>query len=116
MKRKSKYFQRTMTNRITQIEQYLQEQPEDEFLLHALAMEYKKMNRLDDAERLLKRVIDKNPKYIGSYYQLAQILQDKGCEPDALNTYEQGMKMAKQLGEWRTYNELRTAWEALMDD
>ena len=100
-------------DRLTHIRAFLEKEPNDSFLNHALAMEYIKMGRDDEAEELFKKVLSHDPEYIGSYYQLGQLLERKQHIAEAKAIYEQGMKQARLLGSQHAYNELQTAYDEL---
>lgn len=100
-------------NRIEVIKDYLKTTPEDSFLQHALALEYIKINREEDARKLFEEILVRDPDYTGSYYHLAKLLERTGEPKLALQWYEQGMEAAKRLGENHAYNELRSAYEEL---
>ena len=62
-------------DRITRIQAFLEQNPKDSFLRHALALEYIKLGQLNDAKTLFLAVLSDNPDYIGSYYHLARLLE-----------------------------------------
>ena len=53
--------------RIERIIEFLNQQPRDNFLRHALAMEYIKLGEEQKAHDLLLAVLTDSPDYIGSY-------------------------------------------------
>ncbi|MDE1191219.1 MAG: hypothetical protein PW786_03660 [Arachidicoccus sp.] len=63
--------------RIEKLLEFLNENPKDNFVRHALAMEYLKLERTDEARRLLEILLNDFPEYIGSYYQLGKIFEKK---------------------------------------
>jgi Tfp pilus assembly protein PilF len=103
-----------MTDRISTLKEYLQQNPSDNFLQHALALEYIKAGDDAEARRLFEEILTRDPGYIGSYYHLAQLLQRTGEKELAVQWYEKGMEAAKKAGEHRAYGELRSAYEELV--
>ncbi|MCU0395555.1 MAG: tetratricopeptide repeat protein [Chitinophagaceae bacterium] len=101
--------------RIDKLREYLQAQPGDSFLQHALALEYIKLGEELEARRLFENLLAQNPGYVGSYYHLAKLLERLGEKDNAIQTYEQGMKQARAAGDNHAYNELQAAWEDLTD-
>ena len=101
-------------NRIEKIQQMLQASPNDNFLRHALALEYIKINNDAAAEALFKSILAASPDYVGSYYHLAKLLERNGDTQAAVNWYEQGMQAAKNLNDMHAYNELQSAYEDLV--
>lgn len=102
-------------DRIEKLKEFLKTDPNDAFLQHALAMEY--VSRGDDqtARDLWQGILERDPTYIGSYYQLAKLLERNGEKESALSWYEKGMNAARSAGDKRTYNELQAAYEDLAD-
>src|SRR4051794_7697083 len=101
-------------NRIERIQEMLQASPNDNFLRHALALEFIKEGNDVEAEKLFKAILTQSPDYVGSYYHLAKLLERNGNTQEAITWYEQGMKTAKQLNDTHAYNELQSAYEDLM--
>ena len=101
-------------NRIERIQEILHASPEDNFLRHALALEYVKAGNDAAAETLFKTILTQSPDYIGSYYHLAKLLERNGSTQEAIRWYEQGMQAAKQANDMHTYNELQSAYEDLV--
>ena len=103
-----------MSDRIEILKEYLSKTPADNFLQHALALEYMKAGNDAEARRLFEEILARDPGYVGSYYQLAQLLQRLGEKELAVQWYEKGMEVAKKMGENRAYGELKSAWEELV--
>ncbi len=103
-----------MIDKIEKLTEYLKDSPKDNFLRHALALEYIKADNDDAAEQLFKEILNESPDYIGSYYHLAKLLEKKGETKQAIEWYEKGMAAAKQAADNHTYNELQSAYEDLV--
>ena len=65
-------------DRIKKLKEFLQTDPHDSFVKHALALEYIKTGDETSARRLLEEVLEKDPASIGSYYQLGKLLERTG--------------------------------------
>ncbi len=102
-----------MMNRINQIETLLADQPNDSFLNHALALEFIKIGNDEKAKSLFENLLAINEQYVGSYYHLGKLHERMNDEPNAINTYEKGMQIAKAQKEMHAFGELRSALEAL---
>lgn len=100
-------------DRIAKLKEFLQASPDDNFLLHALALEYAKQGDEAEARRLFERILHRDPAYIGSYYHLAKLLERTGDTPGAIEWYEKGMDAARKAGDTHALGELRSAWEEL---
>jgi Tfp pilus assembly protein PilF len=100
-------------DRIDIIKQFLEDTPDDSFLQHCLALEYAKAGDTGAARRVFEELLKKDPGYVGSYYQLGQLLEQTGLPDEAQEVYERGMEAAKAAGDRRALGELRAAYEFL---
>jgi Tfp pilus assembly protein PilF len=91
----------------------LKSSPADNFLRHALALEYIKIGNDSEAKRLFEEILTADPKYVGSYYHLAKLLERIGQNELAIQWYEKGMAAAKAAADQHSYNELQAAYEDL---
>ncbi len=101
-------------NRIEKIIEFLNQQPNDAFLRHALALEYLKIGEDIKARDLFLAILDQAPNYIGSYYHLAKCLEKLNDKAAAILWYEKGMAAAKLAKDNHAYNELQGAYEDLI--
>lgn len=99
--------------RIEKLLAYLNTSPHDSFLQHALALEYIKEGKDEDARSLFEEILQREPSYVGSYYHLAKLLERNGETAEALRCYEKGMDVATTLNNRKAYHELQAAWEEL---
>lgn len=100
--------------RIEKLKGFLAQNPADSFVQHALALEYVKQGNDAEARELFKSILERDEKYIGSYYHLGKLLERLGETQDAITCYEKGMMMAKAAGDKHAYNELQSAYEDLV--
>ena len=100
-------------DKIKKLQEYLGRQPEDTFLMHALALEYVKINDLQVAKEWFERVLMIDPGYTGTYYHLAKLLEALGAKEDAIGIYERGMEASAAAGDQHAYRELQAAYEDL---
>lgn len=101
-------------NRIERIQQMLQTSPHDNFLRHALALEWIKEGKDEEAKQLFTTILSESPDYVGSYYHLAKLLERNNETKAAIEWYERGMKAAKEAKDNHAYNELQSAYEDLI--
>lgn len=97
--------------RISKLKTFLEQNPDDSFLQHALALEYIKLGDDAAAKVLFESILSNNPGYVGSYYHLAKLLERAGETNAAVKICETGMQKAKKAGEQLAYNELRSLYE-----
>ena len=102
-------------DRIAKLQEFLSNTPHDNFLQHALALEYVKIGEEEKARDLFLAILQRDPAYVGSYYHLGKLLERTGDKEAAITWYEQGMAKARELGEQHAYNELQGAYEEAMD-
>jgi Tfp pilus assembly protein PilF len=103
-----------MIDRIEKINELLIKTPDDNFLKHALALEYIKIENDKEARKLFEEILTQDENYLGSYYHLAKLLERNNETASAISYYEKGMEVAKKANENRAYNELKTAYEDLV--
>jgi Tfp pilus assembly protein PilF len=101
-------------DRINKLHEYLKTSPNDNFLRHALALEYIKLGNDDEARTLFESILTDDSKYVGSYYHLAKLLERNGENELAIKWYEKGMAAAKEAGDQHSYNELQASYEDLV--
>jgi tetratricopeptide (TPR) repeat protein len=101
--------------RIEKLKAFLEQNPADSFVQHALALEYIKLDRDGEARLLFESVLDRDERYIGSYYHLGKLLERMGETARATGVYEKGMKMAKEAKDNHAYNELQGAYDDLVN-
>lgn len=101
-----------MTERIIQLEKMLSENPTDNFLLYAIALEKIKQGDLTSAKLFFYQLIEINPKYIATYYQLAACEIKLGNKNEAESLYKKGMAICKD-SDPHTFSELQNALQNL---
>jgi tetratricopeptide (TPR) repeat protein len=102
-------------DRIARLQEFLKASPGDNFLEHALALEYSKAGNETEARKIFETILLRDPGYIGSYYHLAKLLERAGEKALALTWYEKGITAAKAAGDNHAYSELRAAYDDLTD-
>lgn len=100
-------------DRLEKLKSFLQENPRDNFIRHAMALEYIKAGDDTQARTLFENILQEDPAYTGSYYHLAKLLERNNDPDAAVKVYEKGMEMARQAGDDLSYRELKAAWEEL---
>lgn len=98
-------------DRIEKLKEYMKTADKDSFLQHALALEYIKVGKDEEARILFNEILKREPTYIGSYYHLGKLLERVGDTPKALRVYKRGMEVADAAGDQHSYIELQAAYE-----
>ena len=101
-------------DRKEKLKEFLAQSPNDNFLKHALALEYVKEGNETAAQELFENILNTTPDYIGSYYHLAKLLERTGNAENAIKWYEKGMDAAKAAKDNHAFNELQAAYEDLI--
>lgn len=104
------------TERVEKLLAYLNASPDDNFLQHALGLEYVREGKDEEARALFENILKRDPFYIGTYYHLGKLLERRGDIDAALHCYHKGMDAAKTIDSRKAYHELETAWLELSDE
>jgi Tfp pilus assembly protein PilF len=100
-------------DRIAKLKEFLEANPNDSFVQHALALEHVKAGDDAEARKLFENILNKDENYIGSYYHLGKLLERNDERESAIKWYELGMLKAKENGDMHAFNELQAALEEL---
>ncbi len=92
---------------------YLREDPDDSFSLYALSLEYARLNHLSEAVELLEKVLDRDPDYLATYYQLGKLKEQQRDFNNASSVYAKGMEVARRQKDQKTLSELQSALDSL---
>ena len=102
-------------SRIDTIKGFLDDDPKDSFSRYALALEYVKLDRWDDAIQEFETIISNDAEYVATYYQLAKAYEHQEQRDKAEATYRTGMAVAIGAKDMHTVSELREAMNALLE-
>jgi len=102
--------------RFERIKMMLKETPGDPFLLHAAGIEQAKTGNDESALEFFQKVLESDTGYVGTYYHLAKCLERLHKPEEAAKYYHEGMKIAQQAGDMKTFNELQQALEIMEDE
>ncbi len=103
-------------SRLEKLLDFLRNEPNDEFLLYALATEYLRLNDTGKALEYYEKLINEHPDYVGTYYHLGKLYEALQRKDDAVNIYERGMKIALAKRDNHALAELRAVYEELVGD
>lgn len=104
-----------MTERIKQLEQFIEEDPSDPFNYYALALEYSNLHE-HKALSIFEQLAKEKKDYLPVYYQLAKLYAQMGRRDNAVQTFNAGITVAKNQNDTKTLRELRAALEELLND
>jgi Tfp pilus assembly protein PilF len=100
--------------RIEKLKQFLESNPLDAFIQHALALEYVKLGEEGQAEELFSAILAHDPGYTGTYYHLARLMERTNRREEALLVYQQGIEACRKSGDLHALRELQNAYEDLL--
>lgn len=102
--------------RLEQLLQFLKDEPDDPFLLYAIATEYAKTD-LSKAVFYYEKLLTGHPDYVATYYHAAKLYADLGEREKAEQTFITGIEKAKAQQESLALRELQNAYnEFLFED
>jgi predicted Zn-dependent protease len=104
-----------MSSRLDQLLVMLKEDPHDDFLRYAVAVEYAAAGFVKEAIARIESLLADKPEYLGAYYKLGQLYEETGSHDRALDVYKRGAAVAKAQGNTKTLGELNTAIMILED-
>lgn len=102
-------------NRIEKIKELQLEQPNDQFLWHALALEYMKIGDLKAAENAFLHNLTIDAMYLASYYHLGKVYEQMSDLNKAALYYNLGIDIGLKQDDRHTIHELRSALDLIED-
>lgn len=100
---------RVMPDRLDQLLTFYEEDPNDNFVRFALAQEYLKREDTDRALGLFEELVDTDPDYVGTYYHLGKLYEKLDRTDDAIQTYKDGIAVAREQRDTKNLSELQDA-------
>jgi tetratricopeptide (TPR) repeat protein len=102
-----------MNERIQKLLGFYHANSKDQFIIHALALEYKKEGDFQEAIRYFQQNIEIDENYVATYYHLGKLYESLDNEKDAIAIYEKGMQIAQSINDRHALSELRSAYDEL---
>jgi predicted Zn-dependent protease len=98
-----------VNKRLAFLEQTTRAGSADSFAWYALALEYRKEQRFDDAVAAFRSLREKDAGYLALYLMAGQTLIEAGRPGDAREWLEAGSALARARGDGKTLGELESA-------
>lgn len=98
-----------MHDRINQLLQFLEEDPNDAFTLYALALEYQKSD-VKKARATFEQLTSQHPDYLPTYYAAAHFLMESGNQQQVETLFLKGIDLAKAQNNKKALMELQSAY------
>jgi predicted Zn-dependent protease len=100
-------------DRIAMLTEILAANPEDAFARYGLAQEYSNADKIDEALREFKTLIEKNPDYTPAYFMAAQTLAKADRTDEAKRMLVDGISSASRTGNTHAQSEMTAMLEEL---
>lgn len=97
------------TNRLNVLIEMHHQDPNDSFILYALAKEYETCDDLNESLSQFLLLKQQDPDYVGMYYHLGKLYEKLEKPSEALQTYENGIQISKKLKDFHALSELNNA-------
>ncbi|WP_443939031.1 tetratricopeptide repeat protein [Pedobacter sp. MW01-1-1] len=100
------------STRLSKLLEFLESDPNDPFILYALATEYNALNDKENAYSFYLQLTEKHPDYVGTYYHLGKLYEKDGEKDKAIAVYQTGMNAARTKRDMHAFSELQGAYNA----
>jgi tetratricopeptide (TPR) repeat protein len=102
-----------MSDRLKNLLEFYEEDPNDPFNIYSLALEYSKSSPTK-AKVFFDLLLLKHPTYVPTYYHAAKLLQETDQKEKAIEVYKKGMLMARNANDHKALRELQSAHDELV--
>ncbi|HET9957294.1 MAG TPA: tetratricopeptide repeat protein [Polyangiaceae bacterium] len=97
-----------MNKRLAMLEKMTAASVADPFAFYALALEYRKEGRVQDALKTFETLRSHHPEYLPMYLMAGQMLVSESRNAEARQWLESGIALAHQKGDTKTLGELQS--------
>jgi uncharacterized protein HemY len=104
---------RMNNSRLQQLLDFYKEDPNDPFIIYALATEYLKTDEKTSLEFYLKLTTE-HANYVATYYHLGKLYEKMTERNLAEQTYKKGIEIAKAEKQQHALSELQQAYNEMM--
>ena len=98
------------STRLNKLLTFFEAEPNDPFILYALATEYNSLNDIEKAFFFYLKVMEEHPLYVGTYYHLGKLYEKTGALEKALDIYQLGLQRSREKGDRHAFSELQGAY------
>ncbi|MBK7382133.1 MAG: hypothetical protein IPI81_02195 [Flavobacteriales bacterium] len=104
------------TDRLSQLQALLADEPGDSFLRYAVALELKRLGRAPEAMIWLEQLLTDRPEHIPTYYQLAVMYAEAGRTAEAISACDAGALRCIMMEDRKARAELLALKATLEED
>ncbi len=102
-----------MSKRLLALQALVEKGSNDPFVFYGLAMEYRSLERSEEALATFERLRQAHPDYLPMYLICGQLLEGRGERERAREWLEHGLALANRVGDGKARGELTEALDAL---
>ena len=103
----------TESDRLTKLRALLEKEPDDGFLLYAIAQEYAKAGDTDQAVAHYDRAIAVDPKECYAFFHKAKVLEEARRVPEAVTALRAGLARARTVSDRKAASEIEGYLDSL---
>jgi predicted Zn-dependent protease len=100
-------------SRISKLQKFLDSEPDDSFTRYAIGLEYAKEKKYTEAIQTLEELRGRDPKYIPTYYMLAEYYRESGDKTQAQAICRDGIVTSRAANDLHAMSELQAALDEL---
>jgi tetratricopeptide (TPR) repeat protein len=100
------------STRLAKLLEFLESDPNDPFILYALATEYNSLNDVEQAFAYYTKLVAEHPDYVGTYYHLGKLYEKNDNTQAAIEVYQKGMIAARTKRDMHAFSELQGAYNS----
>jgi Tfp pilus assembly protein PilF len=100
----------TNLNRIQQLRQFTEEEPDNPFNWYALAIEFRETDKAE-AYALFAKLIADHPTYLATYFPAAHLYAEMGEIELSKVIFENGISLAREQKNTKALQELQNAYQ-----
>lgn len=101
--------------RLERLFEFLKDEPNDPFLLYAIALEYNEAEP-HKALEYFNILLKDHENYTGTYYHAAKLHEKLGNIDEALKTYEKGILICRKNNDTHALSELMRAYNSFRNE
>lgn len=102
--------------RLEKLLQMEQQQPEDDFLKYAIAMEHIAQGKDADAQPYLELLFKRSPMYLATYLHLGKLYERLELFDKCLPVYQKGIEVAESQNNKKALEELKESFFLAKDE
>ncbi len=100
-------------DRIESLRRLADRKPGDPFTRYALALEYRRLGRNEEAVACFDHLFSRHPEYVPAYYHFGTLLTDLGQADRAREVFNRGLDAAARAGDGRAAAEIEAALDGM---